>query len=293
MYKQQKITNQVSSVSSSLDFVHVVCVVRQVFWASTALLGHVIPGHMFPVRSSGGLEVVVGGGALVPVAPAFPRRLLVLLTAAAECFGAGRRYGAVRERNASGAQHVFLPAVRRTGRGCVHRDGWLRVPGEIRGGARWIRRRRQGGAGVTLAAVDGAVKHVLQLTVVHHVIHGRLHLQEHPLLLPLRDASETHSWKRDSLHLVLLLWTTFLQKNVVVQVLKSTSQKLDKEDGYGIYGYCNSPSRDIPTDEHFLKRHCWQRLRFIRTIVQLSVFRHFLYWIFCWMLLLKKPCKKH
>lgn len=71
------------------------------------------------------------------------------------------------------------------------------------------------------------MKHVLQLTVVHHVIHGRLHLQEHPLLLPLRDASETHSWKRDSLHLVLLLWTTFLQKNVVVQVLKSTSQKLE------------------------------------------------------------------
>ncbi len=270
MCKQQKATNQVSS----LDSVHVVCVVRQVRWASTALLGHVIPGHMFPVRSSGGLEVIVDGGDLVPAAPAFPRRLLFLLTAAAECFWAGRRYG---------AQRVFLPAVGRTGRGRVHRDGWLR---EIGGGARWIRRRRQGGAGVALAAVDGAVQQVLQLTAVHHVIHGRLHLQEHPLLLPLRYASETHSWKRDSLHLVLLLWLLFYKKNV----LKSTSQTLELMGKTDMFS--NSPSRDIPTDKHFLKRHCWQRLRLIRTIVQLSVFRHFLYWIFCWMLLLKKPWKK-
>lgn len=25
-------------------------------------------------------------------------------------------------------------------------------------------------------------------------------------------------------------------------------------------------------------------------MVQFSIFRHFLYWMFCWMLLLKKPC---
>lgn len=50
-----------------------------------------------------------------------------------------------------------------------------------------------------------------------------------------------------------------------------------------------SPSRDIPTARHFLNRHCWQRFRFMRMIVQFSDFMHFLYWIFCWMLLRKKP----
>ena len=51
----------------------------------------------------------------------------------------------------------------------------------------------------------------------------------------------------------------------------------------------HSPSRDIPTDRHFLKRHCWQRLRLILMMVHVSFFRHFLYWMFCWMLRRKKP----
>lgn len=51
-----------------------------------------------------------------------------------------------------------------------------------------------------------------------------------------------------------------------------------------------SPSLDMPTARHFLKRHCWQRLRLILMMVQFSIFRHFLYWMFCWMLLRKKPC---
>ncbi|KAK0131429.1 hypothetical protein N1851_033881 [Merluccius polli] len=49
-------------------------------------------------------------------------------------------------------------------------------------------------------------------------------------------------------------------------------------------------SLDIPTIRHFLKRHCWQRLRLLRMMGQPSFFRHFLYWMFCWMLRLKKPC---
>lgn len=52
----------------------------------------------------------------------------------------------------------------------------------------------------------------------------------------------------------------------------------------------SSPSRDMPTSRHFLKRHCWQRLRLMRTIEQFSFLRHFLYWMFCWMLRRKKPC---
>lgn len=48
-------------------------------------------------------------------------------------------------------------------------------------------------------------------------------------------------------------------------------------------------SRLIPTDRHFLKRHCWQRFLLILTMLQLSFFTHFLYWMFCWMLRLKKP----
>lgn len=55
-------------------------------------------------------------------------------------------------------------------------------------------------------------------------------------------------------------------------------------------GSCgHSQSLDIPTSRHFLKRHCWQRFRLIRMMGQLSFLRHFLYWMFCWMLLLKKP----
>lgn len=50
-----------------------------------------------------------------------------------------------------------------------------------------------------------------------------------------------------------------------------------------------SPSRDMPTERHFLKRHCWQRLRLMRTMEQFSFFRHLLYWMFCWMLRRKKP----
>lgn len=34
---------------------------------------------------------------------------------------------------------------------------------------------------------------VVQLAVVHHVVHSTLHLQEHPLFLPLGDAAESHS----------------------------------------------------------------------------------------------------
>lgn len=49
-------------------------------------------------------------------------------------------------------------------------------------------------------------------------------------------------------------------------------------------------SLDIPTIKHFLKRHCWQRFLLILMMGQLSFLRHFLYWMFCWMLLLKKPC---
>lgn len=48
-------------------------------------------------------------------------------------------------------------------------------------------------------------------------------------------------------------------------------------------------SRDMPTSRHFLKRHCWQRLRLMRTMEQFSFFRHFLYWMFCWMLRRKNP----
>lgn len=51
-----------------------------------------------------------------------------------------------------------------------------------------------------------------------------------------------------------------------------------------------SPSRDMPTERHFLKRHCWQRLRLMRMMEQFSFFRHLLYWMFCWMLRRKKPC---
>lgn len=58
------------------------------------------------------------------------------------------------------------------------------------------------------------------------------------------------------------------------------------ESGYPLAA---SPSRDMPTERHFLKRHCWQRLRLMRTMEQFSFFRHFLYWMFCWMLLRKKP----
>lgn len=60
--------------------------------------------------------------------------------------------------------------------------------------------------------------------------------------------------------------------------------------GSGVPPGLSSPSRDMPTSRHFLKRHCWQRLRLMRTMEQFSFLRHFLYWMFCWMLRRKKPC---
>lgn len=61
--------------------------------------------------------------------------------------------------------------------------------------------------------------------------------------------------------------------------------------GYLWGNSASSPSRDMPTERHFLKRHCWQRLRLMRTMEQFSFFRHLLYWMFCWMLRRKKPWK--
>lgn len=46
----------------------------------------------------------------------------------------------------------------------------------------------------------------------------------------------------------------------------------------------------MPTAKHFLKRHCWHRFRLILMMVQFSILRHFLYWMFCWMLRRKNPC---
>lgn len=37
-----------------------------------------------------------------------------------------------------------------------------------------------------------------------------------------------------------------------------------------------SPSLDMPTDRHFLKRQCWHRLRFMRMMRQFSFFTHIL-----------------
>lgn len=52
----------------------------------------------------------------------------------------------------------------------------------------------------------------------------------------------------------------------------------------------NSPSRLIPTAMHFFNRQYWQRLRLIRRMAHCWFFVQGLYWIFCWMLRLKKPC---
>ena len=51
-----------------------------------------------------------------------------------------------------------------------------------------------------------------------------------------------------------------------------------------------SPSLDMPTEMHFLRRQYWQRLRFTLMILHCWFLRHGRYWIFCWILLLKKPC---
>lgn len=66
------------------------------------------------------------------------------------------------------------------------------------------------------------------------------------------------------------------------------NERCSNEPDSNFYRY--SQSLDIPTIRHFLKRHCWQRFLLILMMGQLSFLRHFLYWMFCWMLLLKKPC---
>jgi hypothetical protein len=50
------------------------------------------------------------------------------------------------------------------------------------------------------------------------------------------------------------------------------------------------PSRLMPTAMHFLRRQYWQRFLFIRRMEHCWFLVHGLYWIFCWMLRLKKPC---
>lgn len=68
------------------------------------------------------------------------------------------------------------------------------------------------------------------------------------------------------------------------------SETLGGRKGEGVWDdSVASPSRDMPTERHFLKRHCWQRFRLMRTMEQFSFFRHLLYWMFCWMLRRKKP----
>ena len=39
---------------------------------------------------------------------------------------------------------------------------------------------------------------------------------------------------------------------------------------------CLSPSLDMPTERHFLKRQCWHRFRFMRMMRQFSFFTHIL-----------------
>lgn len=95
------------------------------------------------------------------------------------------------------------------------------------------------------------------------------------------NAKETHS-------MTCLRWD-FLKGGI-------NSETRWKEGAGGVVGRpvgqrrC-SPSRDMPTERHFLKRHCWQRFRLMRTMEQFSFFRHLLYWMFCWMLRRKKPWK--
>lgn len=83
-------------------------------------------------------------------------------------------------------------------------------------------------------------------------------------------------------------WLCFLPLRLLAigfEVDRNPSQRSDAQEW-------NVPSRDIPTDRHFLKRHCWHLFLFILMIEQLLFFKHFLYWMFCWMLLLKNPCKQ-
>jgi len=115
-----------------------------------------------------------------------------------------------------GADHLLLAAVRGGGRGRagVHGHGGVgvragvRLAGAWRGGG-WSRGGGEGGGGADglrgrfcgrgqQRFADGerlaAEQLAVQLAVVHHVVHGALHLQQHALLLTLRDPAEAHSW---------------------------------------------------------------------------------------------------
>lgn len=49
----------------------------------------------------------------------------------------------------------------------------------------------------------------------------------------------------------------------------------------------------MPTAMHFLSLQYWQRLRLIRRMLHCWFLVQGRYWIFCWMLRLKKPCGPH
>lgn len=83
-------------------------------------------------------------------------------------------------------------------------------------------------------------------------------------------------------------WWDFLREGLIQ---KLRGDKRRRARGCSWSNSAASPSRDMPTERHFLKRHCWQRLRLMRTMEQFSFFRHLLYWMFCWMLRRKKPCR--
>ncbi len=51
------------------------------------------------------------------------------------------------------------------------------------------------------------------------------------------------------------------------------------------------PSLLIPTAIHFFSLQYWHLLRLIRNMEHCWFFVHGLYWIFCWMLRRKNPCK--
>lgn len=63
-----------------------------------------------------------------------------------------------------------------------------------------------------------------------------------------------------------------------------------------LYFFCGNeerkrglPSRLIPTAMHFLSRQYWHRLRLMRRMEHCWFLVHGRYWIFCWILLRKKP----
>lgn len=97
------------------------------------------------------------------------------------------------------ADDLLLPAVRRAGGGRtgggVHGDRGLGVGAGLRGAHGRGGGRAGGGVlGGGLAEVgrgQGGGELAVQLAVVHHVVHGTLHLHQHPLLLPLRDTAKT------------------------------------------------------------------------------------------------------